>query len=183
MRRDPRGPSGRHASTRIQVGPTARPRHSRGAAGDDPDTTAYRDLEAAHGDALRGYALRLTGGDEVAADQLVTLALCRAWQDPQREQRRPGSVRPWLMVLVRAAYEQRGDEPGMPRTPTPSTTIRLALDSLSARHREVLVDLFYGGVSIRDEAARLGVPVATVKSRLFYALRALQMALERQNRP
>jgi RNA polymerase sigma-70 factor (ECF subfamily) len=53
-----------------------------------------------------------------------------------------------------------------------------ALRKLSPDHRVVLVETYYRGRPYGDVAAELGVPVGTVKSRVFYALRALRLALE-----
>ena len=52
------------------------------------------------------------------------------------------------------------------------------LAALSPDHRAVLVETFYQGRSVRQAAAVLGVPEGTVKSRTYYALRALRVALE-----
>jgi RNA polymerase sigma-70 factor (ECF subfamily) len=52
-----------------------------------------------------------------------------------------------------------------------------ALGSLSAEHRSVIVQTYYRGHSVAEAAAALGVPVGTVKSRSYYALRALKLAL------
>jgi RNA polymerase sigma-70 factor (ECF subfamily) len=53
-----------------------------------------------------------------------------------------------------------------------------ALDSLSSQHREVLVEVYYRGRSVAEAAEVLGVPAGTVKSRTYYALRALKLTLE-----
>ena len=37
---------------------------------------------------------------------------------------------------------------------------------------------YYGGLSIAQTAAELGIPDGTVKSRLHYGLRALRLALQ-----
>ena len=42
----------------------------------------------------------------------------------------------------------------------------------------MIVETYYRGGSVRETAARTGVPEGTVKSRLFYGLRALRLALE-----
>jgi RNA polymerase sigma-70 factor (ECF subfamily) len=52
------------------------------------------------------------------------------------------------------------------------------LGKLTPAHREVLVHLFFGGQSIAGTAAALGIPEGTVKSRSFYALRALRLVFE-----
>jgi RNA polymerase sigma-70 factor (ECF subfamily) len=55
-----------------------------------------------------------------------------------------------------------------------------ALDEMSAVHREILVELFYRGVSLEEAAEVRGVPVETVKSRLYFAMRALRVVLDQQ---
>ena len=45
-------------------------------------------------------------------------------------------------------------------------------------HRQVLVETYYRGRSVAEAASVLGVPSGTVKSRTFYALKALKVALE-----
>jgi RNA polymerase sigma-70 factor (ECF subfamily) len=42
----------------------------------------------------------------------------------------------------------------------------------------VLVQTYYLGRSVAEAAAELGIPGGTVKSRTFYALKALKLALE-----
>ena len=53
-----------------------------------------------------------------------------------------------------------------------------AIRSLRAEHRGVLLETYYHGKSVAEAAAVLGIPAGTVKSRTFYALRALKLALE-----
>jgi RNA polymerase sigma-70 factor (ECF subfamily) len=42
----------------------------------------------------------------------------------------------------------------------------------------VLVQTYYLGRSVAEAASELGIPGGTVKSRTFYALKALKLALE-----
>jgi RNA polymerase sigma-70 factor (ECF subfamily) len=53
-----------------------------------------------------------------------------------------------------------------------------AMRALSPDHRAVIGELFYHRRTIAETAKMLGVPPGTVKSRSFYALRALRDALE-----
>ena len=52
-----------------------------------------------------------------------------------------------------------------------------ALNSLSQEHRAVIVETYYRGRSVAEAATVLGIPPGTVKSRCYYALRALKLAL------
>jgi RNA polymerase sigma-70 factor (ECF subfamily) len=52
-----------------------------------------------------------------------------------------------------------------------------AMARLAPVHREALVHVYYAGLSIADTATLLGVPVATLKSRLYHALRRLRVLL------
>jgi RNA polymerase sigma-70 factor (ECF subfamily) len=45
-------------------------------------------------------------------------------------------------------------------------------------HRRVIVETFYRGRPYAEIAEELGVPEGTVKSRVYYGLRALRVALE-----
>ena len=52
-----------------------------------------------------------------------------------------------------------------------------AVRALRPDHR-VLLETYYHGKSVSEAATTLGIPAGTVKSRTFYALRALKQALE-----
>lgn len=53
-----------------------------------------------------------------------------------------------------------------------------ALRRPSEQHREVLVHSYWLGRSVTETAQVLGIPAGTVKSRTYYAVRALRLALE-----
>jgi RNA polymerase sigma-70 factor (ECF subfamily) len=55
--------------------------------------------------------------------------------------------------------------------------IATAIASLSPDHRIVVALRFYRDLTVPDIAARLGVPVGTVRSRLHYALKRLHDAI------
>jgi len=52
-----------------------------------------------------------------------------------------------------------------------------ALQALSAAHREILNETILRDRSVNQAAEALGIPVGTVKSRVYYALRALRLVL------
>ena len=58
-----------------------------------------------------------------------------------------------------------------------------ALQALSAAHREVLNETILRDRTVNEAADVLGVPVRTVKSRLYYALKALRVVLAERGGP
>jgi RNA polymerase sigma-70 factor (ECF subfamily) len=53
-----------------------------------------------------------------------------------------------------------------------------ALSSLSRAHREVLTETVMRNRTVNEAADILGIPSDTVKTRIYYALRALRIVLE-----
>jgi RNA polymerase sigma-70 factor (ECF subfamily) len=53
-----------------------------------------------------------------------------------------------------------------------------ALGALSWDHRQVLLECHFAGMSVPAAAAKLDLPPATIKSRVYYALRAFKLALD-----
>jgi RNA polymerase sigma-70 factor (ECF subfamily) len=53
-----------------------------------------------------------------------------------------------------------------------------ALQALTPEHRSVVEQLYYRDRSVAEAARVLGIPEGTVKSRAYYALRALRVACE-----
>jgi RNA polymerase sigma-70 factor (ECF subfamily) len=147
-----------------------------------------------HGGPLLGYALRLTGGDRQHAEDIVQETLLRAWRHPEALTGRP--VRPWLFTVARNlivdAHRARLSRPAeagdsllaaMPAADDidralESWTVAEAMADLSPAHRAVIIETYYRGCSVAEAAAMLGIPPGTVKSRTYYALRALKLALE-----
>jgi RNA polymerase sigma-70 factor, ECF subfamily len=163
-----------------------------------PRETGERDLRAlydAHALALLAYALRLCDGDRALAEDLVQETLVRAWRHLDRLDPTAGPVRPWLFTVAqhlaidahrarRARPPEVGDAaldavPGLDRIESTLDRIVLtdALQSLSKEHRAVIVETYYRGRTVAETAGVLGIPPGTVKSRCYYALRALKLAL------
>jgi RNA polymerase sigma-70 factor, ECF subfamily len=158
------------------------------------DEELIRALYAEHATPLLRYAVHLMSGDRQRAEDIVQETLLRAWQHPEAIAGRP--ARPWLFAVARNlaidAYRARQSRPNevgeaaLDVLPVPdeadraleSWAIADALSSLRTEHKRVLLETYYRGKSVAEAAATLGVPAGTVKSRTFYALRALRLALE-----
>jgi RNA polymerase sigma-70 factor (ECF subfamily) len=160
------------------------------------DEDLIRQLYAEHGSRLLGYVTRLTNGDRGRAEDIVQETLLRAWRHPEALSRPGTSIRPWLFTVARhlvidgmRAASARPPEVGpaaLEAIPTDDEFERAlqewevaeALGRLSPEHRAVLLETYYRGRSVTEAAKVLGVPPGTVKSRTYYALRALRLALE-----
>lgn len=186
---------GRHAADRPRKPPlhadlfVPTPGSAAARAAQSRATSVFEKLVEPHREALETYLLRLTDGDEAAAESLLKETLYRAAQDPSRFPQRSSAVRPWLVLTARtilrdnarmAGHDDRPLAPpaDLPPSPRAATTIVRAMDDLAAAHREILVELFYQGISLQDAAAARGVPVETLKSRLYFAMRSLRVVLD-----
>ncbi|HVQ90514.1 MAG TPA: sigma-70 family RNA polymerase sigma factor [Mycobacteriales bacterium] len=161
------------------------------------DEDAFRQVCREHEGALYGYARRLIYGDHQLAQDVVQETLLSAWRHPDKLDNAEMSIRPWLFTVARnlvidkhRARSRRPTEVSdavLASTPATisdidaaltSWTVQQALASLTPEHRAVLGEVYYRGRSIAEAAATLGIPEGTVKSRTYYALRALKLALE-----
>ena len=161
-------------------------------AGDDALVTElYRQYRAP----LMVYVLRLTAGDRQQAEDVVQETMLRAWRQAGKLDLTEPSLMPWLTTVARrividdkrrksARPAETGD--GMlENAPAADSTDELlrkvlvaeALQSLSAAHREVLNETILRDRTVNEAARSLGIPVGTVKSRVYYALKALRVVL------
>ncbi len=162
----------------------------------DDDIALMRRLHDEHAAALWGYCHGLTARDRGRAEDVVQETFLRAWRHREVLERSDAAVRSWLFTVARnlvidewrtrrsrmefsvADVPEGGDRGDETEGLLLSWVVAEALTSLSAEHRAVLLECYYGGRSVAEAAARLGVPEGTVKSRTHYALRALRLALE-----
>lgn len=165
-----------------------------GGSGPSADEELIRALYAEHAAPLMRYATHLMSGDRQRAEDIVQETLLRAWQHPRAIAGRP--ARPWLFAVARniaidsyrarKARPQETGEAALEAVPAPDEADRAleswavadALATLRVEHRHVLLETYYRGKSVAEAAAALGIPAGTVKSRTFYALRALRLVLE-----
>src|SRR5919201_2522234 len=133
------------------------------------DERDVREAYAAHAGELYGFAVRSLG-------------------DPGL-----GSLRTWLFAILRNVVidlgRARAARPSV-ASGTPeaghepleevllSWQVEEALRRIGDAHRQVLVETYYRGRPYAEVAAELGVPEGTIKSRVYYGLRALKNRLE-----
>jgi RNA polymerase sigma-70 factor (ECF subfamily) len=158
------------------------------------DREAFDALARMAGDRCMAIAFRILR-DFDHADDAVQTALLTAWSDI-RSLRDPDRFEPWLhRILTNACYAEarrrrRWSErirllPVEPvHGPDPYLTVddrdelERAFRRLTVEQRAVLVFHHYLGLPLPEVADRLGIPVGTVKSRMYHAKRALQASLE-----
>ncbi len=162
------------------------------------DREAFDELARLTGDRCMAIAFRILR-DFDSADDAVQSALLTAWREI-RMLRDPERFEPWLhRILTNACYTEAR------RRSRRSEVVRLlpvepvhgpdeyldvelrdqlerALRRLTVEQRAVLVFHHYLELSLPEIAARIGVPVGTVKSRLFHAKQALRASLEAEAR-
>jgi RNA polymerase sigma-70 factor, ECF subfamily len=155
-----------------------------------------RAVYAAHGPELYRFALRSLG-DRGLAEEAVQETFVRAWQAADRFDESLGSLRTWLFAIIRNVVidmsRARSVRPGLAADAGTGDQIGLdddvervlvvwqveeALQKLSPEHRDALVEVHYKARPYQDVAHALGVPVGTIKSRVYYALKAMRLALE-----
>jgi RNA polymerase sigma-70 factor (ECF subfamily) len=161
------------------------------------DESTLRLLYAEHSGPVLAYLLRLTR-DRARAEDLLQETMLRAWRRPSVFEPGRGSVRAWLCTVARnlvvddararaarpnetelTEYIERPDEGDDPYENTlRAWEVADALAALSAEHRAVLIEVYYRRATVAEAAAALGIPPGTVKSRTFYALRALRLACQ-----
>src|SRR5215218_6384430 len=151
-----------------------------------------REAYAAHSGELYGFAMRSLG-DSGLAEEAVQETFVRAWRAGERFDPEIGSLRTWLFAILRnvvidlgraRAARPRVAESGIEPSVEPldeallAWQVEEAMRRLGEDHRRVLIETHFRGRPYSEVAAELGVPEGTIKSRVYYGLRALRVVLE-----
>ncbi|MEU3186461.1 sigma-70 family RNA polymerase sigma factor [Streptomyces sp. NPDC006923] len=150
-----------------------------------------------YGGALFGFAYRALDDRQLAED-VVQETFVRAWRSPRGFDPDQGSMRTWLFAIarngvtdairrrkVREAPDSSWDavsESASGFDPVDQLLERIqlteALDRLSPQHREAVVEVYFGGRTCAEIGEELNISASTMRSRLYYGVRALRLILE-----
>ena len=160
------------------------------------DARAFAALYDRHSRAVYGMAYRLTN-ERQAAEDLTQDAFLKVWRSADGYRPERGSVRPWILSIVRnrgidhlrslASLRRRQDrlERYAPTSSQPSEAfaeawrgylserVGEALGALPPEQREVITLAHLHGRTHEEIARRLGLPMGTVKGRMRLGLKKL----------
>jgi RNA polymerase sigma-70 factor (ECF subfamily) len=161
------------------------------------DKRAMQVLFARHNVRVYRFIARLVG-DGATAEDLVSEVFLDVWRKADRFEGR-SQVSTWLLAIARfkalshlrsrtadqldeetaQAIEDPADSPqAVMEKKDRSTLMRRCLLQLSPAHREVLDLVYYHERSMEDVADILGIPEATVRTRMFYARKRMAELLK-----
>ena len=157
------------------------------------DKRALETLYSRHGSRTYKFLFRLTA-DRTAAEDLMHDVFLEVWKSADRFEGR-SSVTTWILSIARykaldARRRRRSfTEHDLPARaePTPEMTamesstgeyMRKCLEKLSDEHREIIDLVYYHEMSVKEAGDILGIPEATVKTRMFYARKKLKEMLQ-----
>ena len=161
----------------------------------DESGDALRALYRAYSGELFGFAVNALG-ERGAAEELVQEVFTRAWRHADRYDPARASVRTWLYQIARHAIidarRRASVRPGLPAhepvdEPEGGASLEqamlgwqvaAALERLTPEHRQMIRMAQFRGLTMREIAEHTGLPLGTVKSRTWYALRSLRLVLD-----
>ena len=154
----------------------------------------------AFGGELYGMTYRALDDDGLA-EEAVQETFLRAWRAADRYDPRRSSLRTYLFAIARNVTidlaRARSSRPQRAGTEmehargaedTAEESLRAweveeALRQLGPHHRHAIVETYYRDRPCAEVAAEAGVPVGTMRSRLYYGLKALRSVLEEREWP
>jgi RNA polymerase sigma-70 factor (ECF subfamily) len=158
------------------------------------DREAFAEMFAFYAPRVKAYMLRL-GAGAALAEELAQEVMITVWRKAALFDRRQASVSTWIFRIARnrridaARRAKHADidqedpalHPDAPTAPDDAVSaaqsevrVREALDTLPAEQLELVRQAFYDGLSHREIAERMGLPLGTVKSRIRLAFGKLR---------
>lgn len=165
------------------------------------DRDAFARLFAFYAPRVKAYLLRLNSSDSLA-EELAQEVMLTVWRKASLFDRSQASASTWIFRIARnrridAARradkpDLDGEDPALAPSAPASPDEALASGERSTRVQEAMAGLpqeqiallrlaFFDGLSHRDIAERIGVPLGTVKSRLRLAFDKLRKRLDRSD--
>jgi RNA polymerase sigma-70 factor (ECF subfamily) len=156
------------------------------------DKLAMQALFAKHRTPVYRWLLRFVSNETLAEDLLSEVFL-DVWRQADRFEGR-SSVSTWLMSIARfkalsarrrridaeldekieaTVVDTANDPEAALQEKNRGELLRQALNRLSLEHREIIDLVYYHEKSVDECAQVLGIPAATVKTRMFYARKKL----------
>lgn len=161
------------------------------------DRAAMRALFARHNVRVFRFLVRRVR-NEAIAEELTNEVFLDVWRQAGRFEGR-SSVSTWILAIAHnkamsmlrkkreyaldddmaADIADSGDDPELSAQKTSKAAlIRQVIGGLSAEHGEVIDLVYYHEKSIREVAEIVGIPEATVKTRMHYARKQLGLVLK-----
>jgi RNA polymerase sigma-70 factor (ECF subfamily) len=152
------------------------------------DKRALQTLYGRHNVRVYRFALRFLN-DEALAEDMVSEVFFDVWRQAERFEAR-SKVSTWLLAMARNKalsvlrrrstealdeevaefIEDPSDDPEVSmQKKQQASLLQECLTQLSAAHREIVDLVYYHGKTIEEVVEIIGVPVNTVKTRMFYA--------------
>ncbi len=163
------------------------------------DRLAMQVLFARHHVRVYRFVLRLVRNDATAED-LISEVFLDVWRQAGKFEGR-STVSTWMLSIARfkalstlrrrtedeldeetaGAIEDQADDPEVALAKKDKgAALRQCLGKLSAEHREIVDLVYYHEKSVMEVAGIIGIPEATVKTRMFYARKKLSELLKGQ---
>jgi RNA polymerase sigma-70 factor, ECF subfamily len=163
------------------------------------DRLAMQVLFARHHVRVYRFALRLVR-NEATAEDLISDVFLDVWRQAGKFEGR-SAVSTWLLAITRfkalsslrrkpdqeldedtaEAIEDTSDTPEVAlEKKEKGEVLRKCMGDLSAEHREIIDLVYYHEKSVEEVAEIVGIPEATVKTRMFYARKKLAELLKAQ---
>jgi RNA polymerase sigma-70 factor (ECF subfamily) len=161
------------------------------------DRLAMQVLFARHHVRVYRFVLRLVR-NEATAEDLISEVFLDVWRQAAKFEGR-AAVSTWMLSIARfkalsalrrkpeqelddetaAAIEDHADDPEITLAKKDKgAVLRECLTALSAEHREIVDLVYYHEKSVEEVARVVGIPEATVKTRMFYARKKLSELLK-----